>query len=140
MLGITFFFIGFFRSRKANYYERATGVIVRGKKNSLLEYTNFSELVDKLYEGRTIPDRYPTVAYEVEGKIYTYKSAMSQSPGLRIGTKVDVLYDPYQPEKALIDTFVQRGSLFTLLGSIFLIVALIGFGLTFYFEALFDIS
>lgn len=132
LLGVIFFSIGFIRSQIAKKYERTTGVIVRGEKSSFLKHSNFNELIDKLYEGRTVPDKYPTVAYEVQGTTYTYKSAMSQQPGLPIGTEVDVLFNPNRPEKAMIDTFVQRGSLFTLLGSIFLVLALIGIGVLFY--------
>lgn len=57
---------------------------------------------------------------------------MSQQPGLPIDTEVDVLYNPNRPEKAIIDTFVQHGSLFILLGSIFLALAVIGIGVLFY--------
>ncbi|HLR69038.1 MAG TPA: DUF3592 domain-containing protein [Virgibacillus sp.] len=132
LLGAIFFSFGFIRSQIAKKYERTTGIIVRGEKSSFLKHSNFNELIDKLYKDRTVPDRHPTVAYDIQGTTYTYKSAMSQQPGLPIGTEVDVLYNPNRPEKAIIDTFVQRGSLFTLLGSIFLALAVIGIGVLFY--------
>lgn len=64
LLGAIFFCIGFTRPQIAKKYEQTTWIIVRGEKSSFLKHSNFNELIDKLYEGRTVPDKHPTVAYE----------------------------------------------------------------------------
>lgn len=133
ILGIVFLLIGLFRSRKAKKYARTSGVIIKGAKKKLLKLPFLSEkLIDTLYDKQIVTETNPTVSYKVDGKTYTSRSTLSQEPPLRIGKKVDVLYNPENPEEALIDTFIQRGSIFTLIGSIFLIILLIVWGVTTY--------
>jgi len=69
---------------------------------------------------------FPTVQYVVEEKTYEYTSDLAQNPWLRKGKKVGVYYDPNDCGRARIDTFTQRGDMYTFLGSV-----LIGFGLVF---------
>lgn len=64
----------------------------------------------------------PTVRYKVAGEVYEYTSHAGQSPALRIGKKVGVYYNPDDVEKAVIDTFIQRGNIYTIVGFIFIAV------------------
>lgn len=133
-LGATFFLIGFFRARPIKYYDRTPGVIIRKKRQFSFNLLQPSK--NNPNKRRLRLNQGPTVLYSVEGKEYTYTSTMSQNPVLKIGTKVNVFYDRYQPEKAIIDTFVQRGTIFTLIGSIFIILNLICLSIAafFYFD------
>lgn len=133
LFGGVFFCIGIYRAKKAKNYQRTNGVIIQGAKKKLLKLPFLSEkLIDKLYERQIVSEPQPTVSYEVEGQTYTYKSSISQQPALRIGREVDVLYNPEQPNQAIIDTFAQRGSVFTLVGTILLIIPLIILGVATY--------
>lgn len=62
----------------------------------------------------------PVVQYEVDGKAYEIESKLGQNPPLRVGKSVRVYYNPDNPEEMLIDTFIQRGGLFLLIGIVFL--------------------
>src|SRR5699024_4474831 len=133
ILGMVFFLIGVLRSRKAKYYERTTGVIVAGAKKRLKKLPFMSEkTVDTLYKKRIVSEPNPTVSYEVGGQTYTYRSSISQEPAIPIGKEVNVLYNPRNPEEALIDSFVQRGSIFTLVGCILFIIMLIALSISSY--------
>ncbi len=123
IIGTVFFLIGFFRSRPIKYYDRTKGVIIKKERHYII---NLYKLIhnEPAREYYT-PDARPTVVYEVEGEQYTFTSSMSQQPGMKIGKEVNVFYDRYQPNKAIIDTFVQRGTLFTLIGTIFLTLGIL---------------
>lgn len=58
----------------------------------------------------------PVVQYEVDEQLYEVESKLSQNPPLRVGKRVRVYYNPDNPEEMLIDTFIQRGGLFLLIG------------------------
>lgn len=90
------------------------------------------KVVDKLYENQIVSEPQSTVSYEVEGITYTNKLSISQQPALPFVGEVGVLYDPYQPEQAFIDTFIQWESVFTLIGSILIIIGLIPLSIVFY--------
>lgn len=126
LLGLVFFLIGYLRTRKIHYFDRTEGMIIQKERHFKLNLFQLSKKQTSIHQEGTYSDENPSVAYEVGGEKYIHTSSISQQPGIPIGTKVGVYYDPYQPEKAIIDTFVQRGSLFKLLGSIFLGIAMIG--------------
>lgn len=67
----------------------------------------------------------PVVQYAVDGKTYEVESRLGQNPPLRVGKAVRVYYNPDNPEEMLIDTFIQRGGLFLLLGVVFISFSLI---------------
>lgn len=62
----------------------------------------------------------PIVKYEANGTFYETQSSLGQRPHLPGGKKVKVFYNPDNPEEMIIDTFMQRGSFFFLVGSFFL--------------------
>lgn len=108
ILSIAFLSFGLVRKQRIIHFHPTEGEVI--KKGTFFEHT---------------PDYFPTVRYEVDGKVYEYQSRVSQRPGFKPGTKIGVLYHPERPEKAVINTFVQRGSAFTLIGVIIGIMALI---------------
>lgn len=122
-IGTVFFLIGFFRSRPIKYYDQTKGVIIKKERHYVI---NLRKLIhnEPAREYYT-PDVRPTVLYEVDGEQYTFTSSISQQPGMEIGKEVNVFYDRYEPNKAIIDTFVQRGTLFKLVGTVFLLLGLL---------------
>lgn len=69
----------------------------------------------------------PTVRYTVDGKEFRSTSSLGQNYVPRNGRKVGLFYNPNKPEQVIIDSFIQRGDFFLLLGLFFLIIALIVF-------------
>jgi hypothetical protein len=58
-------------------------------------------------------------------------SVGSNPPSARPGQRVNVLYDPMRPERARLDTFVQRGGLLVLIMLLFTVVfTAVGAGVT----------
>ena len=128
IIGAVFLFYGMNHSRSSKNWKITSGVIVKKEKIT-------SPTLSKLFQGsnflQNAPDRYPTVEYEVNGQTYTYTSKISQEPGLPPGKKVEVLYDPNKPDKALINTFVQRGGFFKLIGTLFFTIGSISYVILF---------
>lgn len=109
LLGAVFLTFGLIRRRITEGWTPTQGIIL--KKGRLLP---------------GLPDRYPTFAYRNSyGEAFEHTSSIHQSPGFMPGTTVRVLYDPHDPQRAIIDSFAQRGAVFSLLGGIFLGVGLI---------------
>lgn|SRR5690625_1987501 len=123
IIGTIFFLIGFFRSRPIKYYDQTKGVIIKKERHYVINLYKLihNEPAREFYT----PDARPTVVYEVEGEQYTFTSSLSQQPGLEIGKEVNIFYDRYAPNRAIIDTFLQRGTLFTLIGIIFLVLGIL---------------
>lgn len=122
VLGGIFLIYGLRRTRPIRNWEKTSGTIIQKEENLVI---TLGKILRNESFSQDIPDRYPTVEYEVNGQTYTNTSKISQQPGLKPGRIVEVLYNSNHPEQAVINTFVQRGSLFTLLGSIFLTLACI---------------
>ncbi|MFS0724956.1 DUF3592 domain-containing protein [Paenibacillus sp. 1P07SE] len=108
LLGAVFFSIGMFFRQRMRDWDVTRGIII--KAGSLFP---------------NLPDKYPTFEYVVNGEVYRKTSAISQTPGFWPGSTVTVKYDPYQPERASIDSMVQSGLIFVILGSVFLGVAVV---------------
>lgn len=66
----------------------------------------------------------PIVKYEVDGVMYKQQSGIGQRHQLPSGKQVKVFYNPENPKEIIIDTFIQRGSSFFLVGSIFLLFSI----------------
>ena len=94
-------------------------------KRKYWHYTKTGVITDKILytssKSRTIR---PTVKYVVDDKEYQFTSNAGQNPKLRTGKKVGVYYNPENPKEAVIDTFAQRGSIYKLLGNVFLVFGL----------------
>lgn len=103
LLGITILFFCIRAQRKRSQWGYTTSGIIT--EDEVVLYTGKHNVC-------------PTVRYVVDGETYEVTSDIGQNPKLRAGKKVGVFYDPKKPEKIVIDTFIQRGSMFTLLGVI----------------------
>jgi len=62
----------------------------------------------------------PIVEYDVDGVTYREQSNVGQRFHIRPGKKVQVFYNPERPNEMIIDTFIQRGSVYFLIGGVFL--------------------
>lgn len=124
LLGSIFWLIGFIRKRGTKDWAWASGEIIKKEKHYNITLSKIIKNEEFLSKG---PDERPTAEYVVDGKTYTYTSNIGQTPGIKPGIIVDVLYDPYNPSKAMINTFVQSGAIFKLLGWIFIGVTLLCF-------------
>lgn len=122
IIGGIFLFIALRISRPIKTWEMTKGIIIKKETNinvTLGKLIRSDELLSKS------PDYYPTVRYTVDGSSYEYTSNIHQSPGIPIGKQVTVLYNPDNPNEAIINTFIQRASIFIVLGSVFLIIGLV---------------
>ena len=100
LLGMILVTIGRLRTRMCEHWVPTTGLIVSRK-------------------GATDgwPDRNPTFTWTgPDGRVYRRTSSVYG--GLyRLGRQVPVLVDPEQPQSAIMDTFVQKGVLVTVIGA-----------------------
>lgn len=108
ILGIVFLFIGLKLFPSTKHWLRTSALIV--KKDNLLMH---------------FPDRYPTFFYEVDGTTFQKTSTVHQQPGFKPDTIVEILYNPDDPQQAVIDSVAQRGTVFTIIGESLLIIALL---------------
>ena len=117
-IGVIFLSIGYRYSSQRKGWKAIKGVIVKNENEVQVSNTLAKNAIQT-------PDHHPTVQYTVNGKIFRSTSEIHQNPSLPIGKKVDVLYNPEDPAEALIDTFIQRGTFFVLIGALFLVIGLI---------------
>jgi hypothetical protein len=109
-LGLIFLTIGLLRRRMLRGWVRASGqVIPRGALSRA-----------------GLPARFPTFAWQdqhgvVHSRTSNVRSSFSPAPG----TVVPVLYDPTAPHRGVLDTFAQRGSAFTLIGALILVIGVL---------------
>lgn len=124
LFGSIFWLIGFIRKRGTKDWAQTSGEIIKKEKTYNITLAKIIKKEGFLSEG---PDQRPTAEYVVDGQTYTYTSNIGQTPGIQPGTIVDILYDPYNPSKAIINTFVQSGAIFKLIGLILIGVTLLSF-------------
>lgn len=99
-LGLVFFLIGTIRRRMTARWTRTTGVVTT-RDGALVGSTSI----------------YPTFMWQDQhGQWQRHTSNVKQSLGPRPGTQVPVLYDPDATHRGVIDSSVQNGRLFTVLG------------------------
>lgn len=111
MLGSVFMGIGLFLKLRTKNWNQTEG-----------------EIIKKDWFFPSMPDGTPSFRYTAnDGVTYEKTSRVSQSPGISIGKKVTVFYDPENPQNGALDTFVQNGTLFSVLGGFFLGGSLIAF-------------
>lgn len=104
VVATVFFAVAWLRTSTARGWTSTTGVVVNRRSGTT--------------EGG-IPANYPTFQWQdPTGRTFTHTSSMKQSLGPAPGTRVPVLYDPRDPSRAVIDSFVQSGRLFWLLGGL----------------------
>lgn len=107
-MGLAFALIGVMRKNKARHWPSTNGVII--KKGTF---------------AKAAPDRRPAFQYLVNGVQYECTSSVQQPSGFKPGTSVSVRYDPEQPERAIIDTIAQNGTIFARIGYAFLATGLV---------------
>lgn len=102
LLGTIFAAIGTVRNKMMRDWVGTTGQVINRRG-------------DPLAAG--MPARYPTFRWrDKNGVEHRRTSSMGASLGPRAGTLVTVKYDPRNPSRAVIDSTVQSGRLFTAIG------------------------
>lgn len=109
LLGSVFLAIGLVRKLPTRQWHETIGQVI--KKG-------------KLFPG--MPDNSPTFRYMAQdGNTYERTSLITQRPGIVPGKNVPVLYNPDNPERAVINTFAQNGTAFIVIGGVLLGIGLI---------------
>jgi len=116
IMGLIFLFVIRKVTKPEKHWPITTGTIIQKEKNMTVSIGNFMNKGKLLSSG---PDSAPTFQYEVNGIEYEKTSDIEQDPGFAIGSTVEVLYDPDDPQQAVINSFIQRGTIFSILGKIF---------------------
>lgn len=102
-LGIVFLAIGLLRRRMMRGWIRTTGIVVDRRT------------------GRAdggVRAIYPTFQWQDKfGRMHQRTSIVRQSLAPAPGKHVPVRFDPAEPSRGVLDTFVQNGSIFTVIGS-----------------------
>lgn len=112
-MGLIFILVSRTTVRPDRDWLTTTGTIIQKEKNYSISLNN---IINKKEILSTAPDRAPTFHYEVNGVEYETTSKVQQTPGFQIGSTVEVLYNPDDPEQAVINSFLQKGTLFNILG------------------------
>jgi hypothetical protein len=117
LLGLVFFTIGRLRTSMCKNWVHSTGLIVTRK-------------------GATSgwPTDQPTFGWAgPDGHVYR-RTSLVKGGFYRMGSQVPILIHPEQPHRAVVDTFIQKGTIFTVIGStvggIGLVMAAVGGYLT----------
>src|SRR5690606_24938017 len=78
----------------------------------------------KLFPG--LPDNSPTIRNIAhDGNTYEKTSLITQRPSIAPSKNVPVMYNPDNPERAVINTFAQNGTAFIIIGSVTLGIGII---------------
>jgi uncharacterized protein DUF3592 len=108
LLGLIFIAIGWLRGKMVRGWTSTTGMIVNR-------------------DGSTtgMPALYPTFQWrDQHGLDHRHTSMVRASLGPRPGTAVEVLYDPGDPSRGIINSAVQSGRIFLVIGGVIAVVAL----------------
>lgn len=127
LLGLLFTFIGYIQRRHFNNFEKTTGIIVKREKTFNISLTNITSGEDIQTEKSTDPDSYASFQFVVNNKQYEGRSLIKINPGYAPGSKVDILYNPDNPKKAIISNIFYKGFYFFLGGAFILIISLLLF-------------
>lgn len=74
-----------------------------------------------------LPAIYPTFRWQDEaGNEYRRTSNVRASLGPRAGQLIPVRYDPKNPQRAILGTFVQSGKIFVLIGAFIAVMGVLG--------------
>lgn len=107
LLGLVFITIGWLRGRMVRDWTSTTGMIVNR-------------------DGSTtgMPALYPTFAWrDQHGQDHRHTSSVRASLGPKPGKVVTVLYDPDEPSRGIIDSAVQSGRIFLVIGGVIAVLA-----------------
>jgi hypothetical protein len=107
LLGAVFTGIAAIRSRMMRDWTRTTGVVVSRRTGR----------ADSAGGMGGMPAIYPTFRWEdQQGRVHQRTSMMRASLGPKPGTQVPVRFDPDEPSRAMIDSFVQSGRILLAIG------------------------
>ena len=102
LLGVVFTGIAVIRSRMMRDWTRTTGVVV-------------SRRTGRADGGMAAI--YPTFRWEdQQGRVHQRTSMMRASLGPKPGTQIPMRFDPDEPSRAMIDSYVQSGRIFYAIG------------------------
>lgn len=110
-LGGVFLLLGYLRVRMTRGWTQATGVVV-----------------DRATGARSggMPALYPTFQWQDQaGQVHQRTSSVRASLGPSPGKQVPVLFDPEEPSRAIIDSYVQSGRIFFLIGAIVVVLGIV---------------
>lgn len=122
VMGLIFLLVIKNINRPAKDWQMTTGTIIRKEKNYSI---SLGKIFNKEGIVSSLPDSAPTFQYEVNGTEYEKTSKVQQNPGFAIGSTVEILYNPEDPQQAVINSIIQRGTLFSVLGKIFISISVI---------------
>lgn len=114
-MGIVFLLVSRTIVRPKKDWLTVTGTIIQKEKNYTI---SLGKIMNREGFAASAPDRAPTFHYEVNGIEYETTSKVQQSPGFQIGATVEILYNPEDPQQAVINSFLQKGTLFNIIGKI----------------------
>lgn len=103
LIGLGLFFTGYLKTNRLKKWETTEAIVIKGSRGFIGVLT-------------------PTIEYEVDNKNYIYTSNILQLPILSIGSEVPIFYHPTSPNRVVLDTFMQRGEVFKVIGAGFIVV------------------
>lgn len=110
LLGLVFLSLGWLRGRMVAGWTRTTGIVVNRDGNT---------------SGG--PALYPTFRWwDQHGQEHQRTSSVRASFGPSPGKQVPVLFDPDKPSRAVIDSTVQTGRIFVIIGGLIIAIAVAG--------------
>ncbi len=110
-LGGVFLLIGYLRVRMTRGWTRTAGVVVDRRTGA---------------RSGGMPARYPTFQWQDQaGQVHQRTSSVYSSLGPSPGKQVPILFDPEKPSRAIIDSFVQSGRIFFLIGAIIVVLGIV---------------
>jgi len=106
-LGVIFTGIAVIRRRMTRDWTPTTGIVVDRRTGR----------ADSAHGGRGMAAIYPTFRWEDQhGRVHQRTSMMRASLGPKPGAQVPVRFDPDEPSRAMIDTYVQSGRILFAIG------------------------
>lgn len=110
-LGLVFTAIAAIRTRMIRDWTRTTGVVVNRRTGR---------------PDGAMASIYPTFQWQdANGRMHQRTSMMRASLGPRPGAQVPVRFDPQEPSRAMIDSFVQSGRIMFAIGGVLLSLGLV---------------
>lgn len=120
--GLIFLIVNRNTVRPKKYWLTTEGKIIQREKNFNI---SLGRIINREGFVSAQPDRAPTFQYVVDGVEHETTSKIQQTPGFAIGSTVEVLYHPDDPKQAVINSFIQKGSIFNIIGKILTSIGLI---------------
>ncbi len=127
LIGLSFSIIGYLQRNHFSTYTKATAIVVKREKTYQISISNMVNGKSIQVEKETDPDEYATFQFDVNNKQYEVRSRMKITPGYTPGSEVSILYDPDNPNKAVINHIFYKGIFFLLPGIFTTIISVLLF-------------